>query len=74
MFFIGCTARDMLSVEGKEELAFGIDETASLHDGIITHTALDFLEAKYDEYLKFVDFRNNDGCTKLENLYAEFNR
>ena len=69
--FTWLDCKDMLSPDGKEELQFGIDESVSLHEGLLSCQALVFLEKRYDDYLKSVDFGNDEDAAMLEKLYAE---
>ena len=69
--FTWLDGKDMLTSEGKEELGFGIDETASLHEKLITQNALEFFETRYDDYLKSIKYGNDDGGFALERLYSE---
>ena len=64
--------KGMLTHEGKEVLAFGIDESASLHERLITLEALAFLETKYDDYLKHTPYGEDNDSLSLEVIFADY--
>ena len=63
-------SKQLLTEEGKEALKFGIDESISLHEHMVTKEALDFLTSHYDEYLKD-HFEDDNNAEKLDALYEE---
>lgn len=46
--------KGMLTSEGIEELADGIDNCASLNEELVTKDGIEFLENCYDDYLKII--------------------
>lgn len=67
----------MLTSEGIEELADGIDNCASLNEELVTKNGIEFLENCYDDYLKIIakdkyglDY-NGAELDKLFALYRE---
>ena len=64
--------KNMLTEEGQEELADGIDECASLHERLISSEALAFFVERYDDYLKRVEYGGDEGARVLDRLYNEY--
>jgi len=70
--FLWLDDKAMLTHEGKEILAFGIDESVSLHERLITPEALAFLETKYDDYLKRNPYGEDNDCLSLEVIFTDY--
>ena len=64
----------MLTQEGKEILAFGIDESVSLHERLSAPEALAFLNAKYDEYLRHNPYGKDKDFSVLEEIFADYQK
>ena len=65
-------AKGLLTQEGKEVLEFGIDDSVSLHERLVTPEALAFLDAKYDDYLKCNPYGKDSDSSALEEIFADF--
>ncbi|MCL2399786.1 MAG: hypothetical protein FWC91_08610 [Defluviitaleaceae bacterium] len=70
--FSWLNSKNMLTQEGIEDLEFGIDESVSLNERNINFQALAFFESEYDEYLRFIDYGNDNNALELEKLYIEY--
>ena len=64
--------KDLLTQEGKEILEFGIDDSVSLHERLITPEALAFLDAKYDDYLRHNSYGEDEDSSALEAIFTDF--
>ena len=64
--------KTMLTQEGEEILAFGIDESVSLHERLVKSEALDFLDAKYDEYLRRCPYGEDIDSSALEAIFEDY--
>ena len=65
-------AKGLLTREGKEVLEFGIDDSVSLHERLVTSEALAFLDAKYDDYLRHNPYGEDEDSSALEEIFADY--
>jgi len=70
--FSWLAAKDMLTAEGKEVFEIGIDDSASLHERLVTPEALAFLLSAYDEYIKNNAYGTDTDSSVLESVYAGY--
>ena len=67
-------AKAMLTQEGKEVFEFGIDDSVSLHERLVTPEALAFLSAKYDDYIKRNPYGEDEDSSALETIFADYQK
>jgi len=70
--FCWLDCKNMLTPDGKEEFDFGFDESSSINEQLISLEALAFLESRYDEYLKSVEYGVDSGAIVLERIYYDY--
>lgn len=64
--------KELLSTEGKEMIEIGIDESISLHEGMVNEQGNAFLSKYYDKIISESNYDINLEKNLLDTYYSEF--